>query len=178
MALDPLSKAMRLLENRGASFGESAYLSEWDRFWRDLSGKTARAGLFHVAGRIAKLERGDRVTIETLMRLATEAANERARPFEEMHATLHAAHEETLARVANLTAQVEDQRSAVEALRDRLSEHVENLERSLAQLPEALRADLRIELDNLRNSPEAVTALLFGAETFAGAVARSLEDAR
>ena len=163
---------------RTRDFGEPDYYVAWDRFWRDLFGATARNGLESLARRIYELERRERVTIETLQRLAAEAAGERAKPFEAMHAALHESHTATLARLESYALQVESQRDTIEAVRDALQEHVERLEGVIAALPEGLRADLRIELDNLRNTPDAVTALLYGAETFAGAVARSLEEAQ
>lgn len=182
MALDFLTQAIRDSKNP-YHFGEGSYYSAWDRFWRDLTGETARSGLASLARRIYALEKGERVSMDTLTSLAAKATGERTKPFEAMSAALQEAHQKTLARADNLAAQVEDMRSAqhshnteLEALRDRISEHVESLEQSIAALPEGLRADLRIELDQLRNTPDAVTALLYGAETFAGAVARSLED--
>lgn len=186
-ALATMSNAQRLALRARLprnDFGEGM-VGPLERWWNDLTGATARTGLRQVARRVRQLEDGERIAVETLQQLAAHATGERAKPFEAMCAAIQATQADALARLDAMSGQVEElrlaqqsQHTAFEAVRDTLHEHVERLERTIAALPEALRADLRIELDNLRNTPDAATALLYGAETFAGAVARSLEEAQ
>ncbi|KAF0183363.1 MAG: hypothetical protein FD160_982 [Caulobacteraceae bacterium] len=161
------------------------HFSEWDKFWAELSGEAADQGLRNLAVRVFGLERGERVAIETLERLATEATAARSEPFEAMAAAIaealqkmSAEHQTMAARLENVVKQLERaQQTRVE--QDRRMDSIRgDLIKKIEQLPADWRKDFARVLDELRTTPDAATALLFGGETFAAAVSKSLEDAQ
>lgn len=162
------------------------------RFWRDLFGVTARSGLSALARRIHALESRQAHEDAALQRLASAGAAKGVKPLIEKCDALDARVGEALRQLETAVEMLEadwvqrdedklamdEVRAGLEGVRDALKESISRIEALMATQPAAWRDDIRRELDSLRNTPDAVTALLYGAETFAGAVARSLEDAQ
>lgn len=65
--------------------------------------------------------------------------------------------------------------AATQALREELRAAIKQIEAAFAALPANWRTDIQATIEELRNSPDAANALLHGAESLAGSLAKSLD---
>lgn len=153
-------------------------------FWDDLTGKTAKVAAERLTRRAHHLEH---VIADLLRALDTHFLAEMEATLEPIETQMEALRQTQIETGKLLHQSVENAErttsraiAAVEALRSDLDRTVARLEArldtDLAALPAQWRADIARTIDDLRQSADGANALLLGAESLAGSVARSIED--
>lgn len=153
--------------------------SFWDEIWQNITGRPVREELEALRARVRKLEQRRPVSV-TKPPIASAPLEVPA--LKELMSQVEALAD----KQDHITSCLQDWlkalhgiRSNVDAQNERIAAIVQQLheaEAALAAMPETWRADLDAKLEALRNTPDALNALLLGAEAFAQSVAQSIEE--